>query len=164
MSLEFEDDVFDAAICVLVLNLLPDAGKALSEMKRVERPDGTVASYVWDISIGGHPSSPMVNGLALLDPEAPGFGAGGARKVESEADIVALFEQGELDDIDVRKFEISVRYASFDDYWEDVLVHQGPPGFYIRRLGPDGLQGLRGILMNTLPGAKTDEIEYPAVA
>ena len=36
-----------------MLNFVPDRAKALAEMKRVVRPGGTVAFYVWDYPGGG---------------------------------------------------------------------------------------------------------------
>ena len=47
-ALTFEDDSFDAAVSGLVLNFVPDAAKAAGEMRRVVRPGGTAAAYVWD--------------------------------------------------------------------------------------------------------------------
>ncbi len=39
---------FDAAVSGLVLNFVPDPGRALAEMRRAVRPGGAVAAYVWD--------------------------------------------------------------------------------------------------------------------
>ena len=40
-------------VSALTLNFVPDRAKALSEMKRVVRPGGAVAFYVWDYPGGG---------------------------------------------------------------------------------------------------------------
>src|SRR5262245_61600689 len=47
-SLPFSDGTFDIVASALVLNFIPDRPKALQEMRRVARPRGTVAGYVWD--------------------------------------------------------------------------------------------------------------------
>lgn len=46
-SLPVEDSSFDAAICVQVLEYVPDATAALAEMRRVLRPGGRLV--VWDV-------------------------------------------------------------------------------------------------------------------
>ena len=52
IELEIPDSSLDFAVCGLVLNFVPDSGKVISEMARIVRPGGTVASYVWDYA--GH--------------------------------------------------------------------------------------------------------------
>ena len=52
VELETPDSSLDFAVCGLVLNFVPDSGKVISEMARIVRPGGTVASYVWDYA--GH--------------------------------------------------------------------------------------------------------------
>jgi ubiquinone/menaquinone biosynthesis C-methylase UbiE len=52
VELEIPDSSLDFAVCGLVLNFVPDSGKVISEMARIVRPGGTVASYVWDYA--GH--------------------------------------------------------------------------------------------------------------
>ena len=47
-ELDFENASFDAVASALVLNFLPSAKRTVAEMKRVARPGGTVAAYVWD--------------------------------------------------------------------------------------------------------------------
>jgi ubiquinone/menaquinone biosynthesis C-methylase UbiE len=47
-SLPFADRSFDVTVAGLVVNFIPDQAKAAREMKRLTRPGGTVAAYVWD--------------------------------------------------------------------------------------------------------------------
>jgi tRNA (uracil-5-)-methyltransferase TRM9 len=68
--LPFPDATFDAALCIAVLHHLPspkDRKLALSEMRRVLRPEGTAFISVWSIDdpnvasrLGGSPKSPDV--------------------------------------------------------------------------------------------------------
>ena len=53
MDLPFKADQFDIATMALVLFFVPDPEIAVSEMKRVVRPGGTIAGYVWDVVNGG---------------------------------------------------------------------------------------------------------------
>ena len=54
-ELPFEDNSFDRAFAMLVLHFIPDAARAVAEMRRVVRPGGTVAAAVWD-NYGGQPA------------------------------------------------------------------------------------------------------------
>ena len=62
----------DRALSLLVLHFVPEAGKAVSEMRRVVRPGGTVAAAVWD-HLGGMPAMRM-----MVDTVAA-LGEGGRR-------------------------------------------------------------------------------------
>jgi SAM-dependent methyltransferase len=47
-ALPFPDGSFDATVAGLVINFVSDQAKAVAEMRRVTRPSGIVAGYVWD--------------------------------------------------------------------------------------------------------------------
>ena len=67
-NLPFEDKSFDRAYSMLVLHFIPDSIKAVSEMRRVVRPGGTITAAVWD-EYGGLPHYRMlVDIAATLDP------------------------------------------------------------------------------------------------
>lgn len=69
-ALPFPEEIFDAALCIAVLHHLPsrdDRVLALSEMRRVLRPEGEVFISVWSLDdpqiatrLGGRPKSPDV--------------------------------------------------------------------------------------------------------
>ena len=58
-ALPFEDGTFDRALALLVLHFVPEADKAVAEMRRVVRPGGVVAAVVWD-HLGGMPGMRMI--------------------------------------------------------------------------------------------------------
>jgi SAM-dependent methyltransferase len=67
-NLPFEDKSFDRAFSMLVLHFVPDSVKALTEMRRVVRPGGTITAAVWD-EYGGLPHYRiLVDIAATLDP------------------------------------------------------------------------------------------------
>ena len=47
-ALPCDDGEFDAAVSGLVLNFVPDQHRMVAQMRRVVRPGGAVALYVWD--------------------------------------------------------------------------------------------------------------------
>ena len=59
MSLPCEDNSMDTATMALVLFFVPEPEHALAEMKRVVKPGGIIAAYVWDIFGGGMPLVPL---------------------------------------------------------------------------------------------------------
>lgn len=50
--LQFDSGRFDRTLSLLILNFIPDPEKALNEMIRVTRQNGTIASAVWDYGEG----------------------------------------------------------------------------------------------------------------
>jgi ubiquinone/menaquinone biosynthesis C-methylase UbiE len=50
-NLRFVDASFDQCLALLVMRFIPDAAKAVREMRRVTRPGGVVATAMWDRTI-----------------------------------------------------------------------------------------------------------------
>jgi ubiquinone/menaquinone biosynthesis C-methylase UbiE len=68
LALPFEENSFDRAFSMLVLQFIPDAARAVAEMRRVVRSGDTVAAAVGDV-YGGTPQTRMVWDIAaVLDP------------------------------------------------------------------------------------------------
>jgi len=70
-ALPFDDDRFDVAVMALVVTYLSDPAKAVSEMARVVRPGGWVATYMWDIPAAGTPVHPIYVAMESLGMPAP---------------------------------------------------------------------------------------------
>jgi ubiquinone/menaquinone biosynthesis C-methylase UbiE len=51
-ELPFGHDFFDRAFSMFVLNFIPDAQRAVAEVRRVVRPGGTATAAVWDTFSG----------------------------------------------------------------------------------------------------------------
>ena len=114
----FADRSFDRAMALLVLHFVPEAGRAIAEMKRVVRPGGIVAATVWD-HYGGMPGMRMmVDTLAMLSE--PG------RQLRTRYMFQPMMAPGEMQQAfvaqglrDVEETQLLVRmdYADFDDFW-----------------------------------------------
>jgi ubiquinone/menaquinone biosynthesis C-methylase UbiE len=59
MSLKNENNSMDIATMALVLYFVPDPMLGMAEMKRVVKPGGIIAAYVWDVFGGGMPFAPL---------------------------------------------------------------------------------------------------------
>jgi ubiquinone/menaquinone biosynthesis C-methylase UbiE len=119
-SMSFEDGRFDAAVSALVLNFIPDREKAVAEMRRVVRPGGTIAAYVWDFA-GGRGASQHLNSAIK---EIEGSDTKGALNADSTSQekLKALFHSLGLTDVAARAIEIPVTYRDFDDYWDSIII------------------------------------------
>jgi SAM-dependent methyltransferase len=130
-ALPFADDAFDRAFAMLVLHFLPDAARAVAEMRRVVRPGGTVAAAVWD-GYGGQPHIRMVWDIAgVLDQglERPLF-----RPMTAPGEMAEAWEAVGLRDIEETSLMIRIEFSSFEDYWSPFLLGEGPHGQYVTKL------------------------------
>jgi SAM-dependent methyltransferase len=139
-QLPFPDDAFDAALAQLVVHFMTDPVAGLREMGRVTRPGGAVAACVWDHGGGRGPLTAFWQAAGELDPAAPGeSGLAGAR----EGDLARLFAQAGLGRAEATTLTVSVRHASFEQWWEPFTLGVGPAGAYLAALNPDRRRALR---------------------
>jgi SAM-dependent methyltransferase len=121
-TLPFEDNSFDRAFSMLVLQFIPDATRAVEEMRRVVRPGGTVTAAVWD-SYGGMPHMRMVWDIsAVLDPsiERPL-----SRPLSQPNEMANRWRELGLLDVEQTSLLIRMEFSGFDDYWLP-LTSEGP--------------------------------------
>ena len=113
-ALPFPDATFDVVASALVLNFIPDRPRGLSEMRRVTRPGGVVAGYVWDFAAERGPTRPLRSAMLGIgvDPRAQS----GAEDT-SLAALHSLFEQAGFQDIETRTIDVSLNFPNFDEYW-----------------------------------------------
>jgi SAM-dependent methyltransferase len=119
----------------LSLNFVPDAERALGEMRRVVRPGGVVAAAVWDFRGGLVYQRLFWDTAAGLDPDA---GATRDRLFSSPLalpdGLPRLWREAGLGAIKRGSITIRMEYADFADYWEPLLGGQGPVGTYVAGL------------------------------
>ena len=134
-ALPFESRTFDRALALLVLHFVPEAGKAVAEMRRVVRPGGVVAAAVWD-HLGGMPGMRMmIDTVAALSE--------GGRQLRARYCFQPMMQPGEMKRtfveqglVDVTEMQLMIRmdYQSFDDYWAPIAAGEGPLGNYVATL------------------------------
>jgi ubiquinone/menaquinone biosynthesis C-methylase UbiE len=130
-ALPFEDNSFDRAFSMLVLQFIPDAARAVAEMRRVVRAAGTVTAAVWD-SYGGFPHTRMMWDIAgVLDPsiERPLF-----RFLSGPDELSNLWQSLGLLDVEQISLLIRMEFSSFDDYWSPFISGEGPQGQFVSGL------------------------------
>jgi SAM-dependent methyltransferase len=138
-ALPFEDNSFDRAFSMLVLQRIPDAARAVAEMRRVVRPGGAVTAAVWDV-YGGMPSARMMcDTAAVLDLsiERPLF-----RALSAPNEMANQWCEVGFLDVDQTSLLIRMEFSCFDDYWLAFTRGEGPPGQFVA--------GLSGAVRSTL--------------
>ena len=117
-DLPFEDGAFDRSLALLVLHFVPEAGKAVAEMRRVVRQGGVVAAAVWD-HLGGMPGMRMMVDTVAVLSEA-------GRELRSRYCFQPMMQPGEMKRTFVEQGLMDVTETAADD--------------------PHGLQELRRLL------------------
>jgi ubiquinone/menaquinone biosynthesis C-methylase UbiE len=161
LALPFPDAVFDVVASALVINFIPDRPKALSEMRRVTRPRGIVAGYVWDFAAELSPSGPLRRGMQRIGVEVPQIP--GTEHSDLEA-LAAVFARAGLERIATRTIEVTLRYSHFDDFWEAQTPAYLPTTKVIAGMTEDASARLREAVRAGLPVGPDGKIEYPARA
>ena len=132
----------DVALALLVLNFVPDADRAVAEMRRVTRPGGVVAAAVWDYGDGMGMLRVLWDAASGLDPSVTGQDEGAMPLARADG-LPALLRGGGLDEVEHGAIEVVTRFSSFDDYWEPFLLGTGPAGAYVSGLSDAGRSALR---------------------
>jgi SAM-dependent methyltransferase len=155
-QMRFDSGTFDRTLSLLVVNFIPDAHKALGEMKRVTKPGGTVAAAVWDYGEG-------MEMLRAFWDEAVALTPTNAAKDERNmplcrrGDLARLWREQGLQDVVEEGLTIETRFASFDDFWTPFLERQGPAGAYAVSLSAPDREALRVSLRRRLLGPGPDK-------
>jgi SAM-dependent methyltransferase len=147
-QLPYPDDLFDHALAQLVVHFMADPVAGLREMGRVTRPGGTVAACVWDLGGGGGPLTAFWQAARDLDPDVddesrlPGV---------HEGELSRLCDEAELNRIEDGVLTVTVRHATFEDWWEPYTLGVGPAGAHVQSLDEAGRVALRERCRELLP-------------
>ena len=163
-ALDRPDASFDAVVSSLVLNFLPDQAGGAAEMRRVVRPGGAVAGYVWDYAGEMQLMRRFWEAAAELDPAAGELAEGRRMAGCNPADLAALFAGAGLDGVETRAIDVPTAFADFDDYWTPFEGGQGPAPGYCVSLSQERRTALRELLRERLPAAPDGSISMIARA
>lgn len=155
-QMRFGTATFDRTLSLLVVNFIPDVRRALDEMKRVTKPEGTIAAAVWDYGDG-------MEMLRVFWDEAVAVTPANAAKDERhmplcrQGDLGALWRERGLRGVVEEGLTVETRFASFDDFWSPFLEKQGPAGVYVASMAPADRETLRLRLRRRLLGEGPDK-------
>jgi SAM-dependent methyltransferase len=150
-ALRADPATFDAAVAGLVLNFVPEPGRAVSEMARVTRPGGTVAAYVWDYAEGMQMMRHFWDAAAALDPRSRELDEGSRFTLCRPEPLADLFRSTGLENVEVRAIDVPTVFRDFDDYWSPFLGSQAPAPAYAMSLSQERRAALRECIRANLP-------------
>jgi SAM-dependent methyltransferase len=148
-ALHLQDASFDRTMSLLVLNFVPDRRRALAEMIRVTKPGGVLSAAVWEYGEGMEMLRVFWDEATALDPAI-------APRDERhmplcrQGELSAFFRAANLDAVAETALVATLRFASFDDYWEPFQLGQGPAGAYVAKLSSAHQARLRNRLRQRL--------------
>jgi SAM-dependent methyltransferase len=163
-AIPLSDASVDVVVSGLVLNFVPDQPGALATMKRVTRPGGTIAAYVWDYADGMQLIRHFWDAAAALDTSAQKLDEGYLFPLCSGEALKRLFADGGLQRISVTAIDIPTPFPSFDDCWQPFLGGQGPAPSYVSGLDESARVALRERFRAALPVAANGTIALSARA
>jgi SAM-dependent methyltransferase len=140
-ALKFNDGSFDNTLALLVMNFIPDHNKAIAEMRRVTRAQGTVSACVWDYGAGMQMLRFFWDEAVSLDPTIEPQDER-HMKLSQQGALAQLWRNAGLINIKEEPLHINQAYSSFNDYWEPFTKGAGPGGAYVVSLSEGRRQQL----------------------
>jgi ubiquinone/menaquinone biosynthesis C-methylase UbiE len=138
----------------LVIFFARDPAKGVAEMRRVVRPGGTVASYIWDMLGGGSPSEPIhveMRAMGVTLPSPPSLAA-------SRMDILQVLWSGAgLEAMESKVITVERKFADFVEFWTTALLNPsiGPA---VALMPPHEVETLKQRVRARLPPDATGKI------
>jgi SAM-dependent methyltransferase len=153
-ALPFPKGAFDAALALLVLQDFDEPARAVREMARITRPDGVVAACIWDFARG----LPMLSLLRqAAETLAPDVSVTGSQRLHAGLEYLgALWRDCGLHEVLTETFEVSMAFASFEDYWQPVLGRSTPTSAMVARVDEQTGGALARLLREKIGGMQPD--------
>lgn len=149
--LPFESKTFDTVVSGLVLNFVPDIATAATEMRRVAKPSGTVAAYVWDYAGEMQLMRHFWDAAVELDASALELDEGKRFPICNPDALSELFQKTGLKGVETKAIDVPPHFRDFDDFWQPFLGGQGPAPTYAMSLTEEKRTTLREIIRARLP-------------
>jgi len=160
-TLPFSDCTFDIVVSSLVINFIADRPRALDEMRRVCKPGGVIAGYVWDFAAERSPNAPIRFGLQQIGAKPPPVP--GAEDSRPEA-LTSLFAGSKLADIATKIIDVTMSYPDFQEFWQSQTPSYHPTGKAIAALSDSDREKVRASVRASLPAGPDGTITHSARA
>ena len=161
-ALPFASEAFDGVLSLLIVQDLVDPCKAVSEMARVTRRGGTVATCKWDFKEGLPMLSLFWQAVHAVAPDAA------KRRPADSVGLRALTELwagAGLTDVRTAELELVMEFGSFDDYWRPFLGGATPTSLLAAALNTQTDGALATALREMIPDVRPDgSFALPALA
>ena len=158
-ALPFSDASFDAAVMPLGIVFLDEPLRAVAEMRRVVRPGGVVATYIWALPDGFpyHTAFTILRDIGVLPDRA-------ASDDSTELpQLQALWQRAGLHNVTTAAFSVSHRCPDFAAWWQ-ALQDSASIGERLAALSDDARQAVQEAARTRLPIAADGSITITARA
>jgi SAM-dependent methyltransferase len=157
-ALPFGDGEFDVVASQLVVNFMDDPRAGVREMARVARPDGIVASCVWDYAGEMTLLRAFWDAAREVDPEhAATADEGVVMPWCGDGELARLWRDAGLRDVRSGALTVRAAYAGFDDLWSPLPTGVGPAGAFCKALDDERRAALRAAYRRRLGVGVGDE-------
>lgn len=163
-ALAATDDTYDCVVNGLGFPAIRDTARALAEFRRVVKPGGTVAAYVWDFDGQMQMLRYFWNAANAFEPEAEDEDDSERFAICHPERLGAAWHDAGFSDVAVRAIDASAHFASFDDFWNPFLRGEAPAQTHVRSLDDARRNELRERLRATLPIERDGSIDLVARA
>jgi SAM-dependent methyltransferase len=160
-ALPFPDGAFDLVASALVINFIPDPARALAEMRRVGRPGGVLAGYVWDFAGSRSPGSLLRRAMRGIGADGPAVSGTETSRLDA---IRRLFARAGLQEIASRAIDVTVSFPDFDDFWQSQTQSSNPTSKMIAALPESDRAKLIAAVRAELPAGPDGTFAYSARA
>jgi ubiquinone/menaquinone biosynthesis C-methylase UbiE len=134
-ALRFADGSFDRVLSLLVLHFVPNATRAIAEMRRVAKPGAVVGAAVWDARGGFIANRMFFDTAAALDPAASTRRARNyTRPLTRPGELAQAWQDAGFENVIETALCIRMAFASFADYWAPFDGKDGPQAEYVATL------------------------------
>jgi SAM-dependent methyltransferase len=133
-QMPFANGAFDASVSTLVLDVLPEVEEVVSEMRRVVRRGGVVASGVHDYWGFSNFSLVWDTGAVLDDGISRLRDANKAHPLVAANRQAALWRKLGLSEVTEIPVVVDCEYPSFADYWATFTAGQGRLSTLLKQL------------------------------
>lgn len=131
MATPFPAAAFDVAVMPLVIVFLSAPARGVAELRRIVRPHGVAAAYMWDLG-ERFPYAPVIaelQAMGIRPPEPPSPEASTLEAMQE------LWRRAGLEQVRTREIVVERSFPSFEDYWKTVLTSP-TAGPTLRALSP----------------------------
>jgi ubiquinone/menaquinone biosynthesis C-methylase UbiE len=140
-ALPFPDGNFDAVSCRMGFMFFPDMTLAATEMARVLKPGGKLATAVWAPPLQNPWISSIVSVLnRLMSLPSPPPGSPGMFRCTDPVAMKQLLENAGFQKVRIEEFAGKVAYLNKDQYWH-MMADVSPPVVTALAKADDALRG-----------------------
>lgn len=150
-DLPVADGAVDVVASGLALNYIPDPRRAATEFRRVLRPGGLAAAYVWDYADGMAMMRTFWDAAIECDPSAATRDEARRTSVCNPGSLRSVWLDAGFTDVVADAITVPTVFGSFDDYWTPLLGGQGSVPGYLASLAEPARSRLRELMAARLP-------------